>query len=250
MLIGVVYLCILSWKRSPHRGRTVVLESLRFFITLLVVMLLWQPEWRTVINPTSKPKIAILWDDSRSMTTLDAALPVELAEEGKAGAIVSRADWVKTVLDSKLWEPLRVGGANDLSTKPFATPAKEGLSGTDINAPLSELLENENNLRAVVMLSDGDFNMGSPPVAAAQKYRIRSVPIFTIPVGSDKRLPDLDLLTVTAPTYGIVGENVQIPFTIRSSLDRQVRTIVRVRDAAGHERTKNIILAPNVETYD
>jgi hypothetical protein len=60
----------------------------------------------------------------------------------------------------------------------------------------------------------------------------------------------LDLLTVTAPTYGIVGENVQIPFTIRSSLDRQVRTIVRLRDESGRERTKNIILAPNVETYD
>lgn len=250
MLIGVAYLCVLSWKRSPHRGRTAALESLRFIITLLVVMLLWQPEWRTVVNPTSKPKIAILWDDSRSMTTLDAVLPTSLAEEGKSGVIVSRADWVKKVLDSEMWEPLRVGGANELTTQPFASPAKEGLSGTDINTPLTDLLENENNLRAVVMLSDGDFNLGSPPVAAAQKYRIRSVPIFTIPVGSDKRLPDLDLLAVTAPTYGIVGENVQIPFTIRSSLDRQVRTIVRLRDESGRERTKNIVLAPNVETYD
>ena len=250
MLIWVVYLCILSWRRSAHRGRTAVLESLRFIITLLVVMLLWQPEWRTLLNPTSKPKIAILWDDSRSMNTLDAALPAEIAEEGKAGTIVSRADWVKRVLDSALWEPLRMGGANDLSIRSFATPAKEGLSGSDLNAPLSELLENENNLRAVVMLSDGDFNMGPPPVAAAQKYRIRGVPVFTIPVGSGKRLPDLDLLTVTAPTYGIVGENVQIPFTIRSSLDRQVRTIVRLRDESGRERTKNIILAPNVENYD
>lgn len=250
VLIGVAWLCVLSWRRSAHRGRTAVLESLRFIITLLVVMLLWQPEWRTVLNPTSKPKIAILWDDSRSMNTLDAALPVEIAEEGKAGTIVSRADWVKRVLDSALWEPLRMGGANDLSIRSFATPAKEGLSGSDLNAPLSELLENENNLRAVVMLSDGDFNMGPPPVAAAQKYRIRGVPVFTIPVGSGKRLPDLDLLTVTAPTYGIVGENVQIPFTIRSSLDRQVRTIVRLRDESGRERTKNIILAPNVENYD
>jgi hypothetical protein len=146
-----------------------------------VVMLLWQPEWRTVIDPTSKPKIAIIWDDSRSMMTLDAPLPNSIAEEGKAGEIVSRADWVKKVLDSTLWESLRVGGANELSTQPFATPEKEGLSGTDINTPLANLLENENNLRAVVMLSDGDFNLGSPPVSAAQKCRIRSVPIFTIP---------------------------------------------------------------------
>src|SRR5690606_33632367 len=69
-------------------------------------------------------------------------------------------------------------------------------------------------------------------------------------VGSQARLPDLDLLSVSAPSYGIVGENVQIPFTIRSSLDRQVRTIIRLRDESGRERTKDLILPPNAETYE
>ena len=226
------------------------MEILRFFITAIVVILLWQPEWRTIINPTTKPKIAILWDDSGSMKTLDARLPAALAGEGKADEIVARAEWVEKALASDLWTPLRSGGANDLITRPFATPASEGLNGTDLGEPLESLLKEENNLRAVVLLSDGDFNLGQPPVGAAQKYRLRGVPIFTIPVGTETRLPDLDLLTVTAPTYGIVGENVQIPFTIRSSLDRQVRTIVRLRDDSGRERTKNIVLAPNAETYD
>jgi len=248
VLVGVASLCFLSWKRSPHPGRTAALEILRFFIAVLVVVLLWQPEWRTVINPTTKPKIAILWDDSGSMKTLDATLPPELSD--KEDDVVSRAEWVAKALASDLWTPLRDDGANDLITRPFATPPEKGLSGTDLDTPLSDLLEKENNLRAVVLLSDGDFNMGAPPVGAAQKYRLRGVPLFTIPVGSETRLPDLDLLTVTAPTYGIVGENVQIPFTIRSSLDRQVRTIVRLRDESGRERTKNIILPPNAETYD
>lgn len=249
-LLGVAFLCLLSWKRSPHPRRTAMLEILRFFIASIVVMLLWQPEWRTVIHPTTKPKIAILWDDSGSMTTLDARLPAELSEPGKSDEIVSRGDWVEKALASDLWTPLRSDGANDLITRPFASPAESGITGTDLSEPLESLLEEENNLRAVVLLSDGDFNIGQPPVGAAQKYRLRGVPIFTIPVGSETRLPDLDLLTVTAPTYGIVGENVQIPFTIRSSLDRQVRTIVRLRDESGRERTKNIILPPNAETYD
>jgi len=249
-LLRVAFLCLLSWKRSPHPRRTAMLEILRFFIASIVVMLLWQPEWRTVIHPTTKPKIAILWDDSGSMTTLDARLPAELSEPGKSDEIVSRGDWVEKALASDLWTPLRSDGANDLITRPFASPAESGITGTDLSEPLESLLEEENNLRAVVLLSDGDFNIGQPPVGAAQKYRLRGVPIFTIPVGSETRLPDLDLLTVTAPTYGIVGENVQIPFTIRSSLDRQVRTIVRLRDESGRERTKNIILPPNAETYD
>ena len=249
-LLGVAWLCLLSWKRSPHPRRTAGLEILRFFIAALVVVLLWQPEWRTVINPTTKPRIAILWDDSGSMKTLDARLPAVLADEGKADTIVARSEWVEKALASDLWTPLRSDGANELISRPFATPADEGLNGTDLGEPLESLLQEENNLRAVVLLSDGDFNLGQPPVGAAQKYRLRGVPVFTIPVGSETRLPDLDLLSVTAPTYGIVGENVQIPFTIRSSLDRQVRSIVRLRDESGRERTKNIVLPPNAETYD
>ena len=248
-LIVVGVLSFVSWKRSVHRGRTAVLEILRFLAAAVVVVLLWQPEWRTILNPDTKPRIAILWDDSKSMTTVDAELPPALADSAD---IVSRADWVKQALESDLWQPLESDGKNDVEFLSFASPDEENpaLSATDIEAPLSQLLENQTNLRAVVLMSDGDDNIGQPPVVAAQKLRQRGVPIFAIPVGSQTRLPDLDLLTVSAPTYGIIGENMQIPFTIRSSLDRQVRTIVRVRDDAGREQSKDIILPPNEETYD
>ncbi|MEO5917701.1 MAG: hypothetical protein ABIS50_25950 [Luteolibacter sp.] len=247
ILVGV--LSVISWKRSPHRGRTAVLECLRFLAALAVVILLWQPEWLTTLHPNTKPQIAILWDDSKSMTTIDATLPPDLSEKAE---VVSRADWVKKALASDLWKPLEAKGANEVTTTPFATPpAVDGATaGTDLEQPLADLLAKQTNLRAVVMLSDGDYNFGQPPVAAAQKLRLRGVPLFPIPVGNKVRLPDLDLLSVTAPTYGIVGENVQIPFTIRSSLDRQVRTIVRLRDEAGHERTKDIVIPPNSETYE
>lgn len=248
-LILVAVLCVISWKRSPHPGRTAALEGTRFLSALIVVLLLWQPEWRTVLHPDTKPQIAILWDDSKSMTTVDAALPPVLSAKPD---IVSRAEWVKKSLASDLWKPLEANGANEVISAPFATPSAENstTAGTDLDAPLTDLLAKQTNLRAVVMLSDGDYNLGPPPVAAAQKLRLRGVPLFPIPVGSKVRLPDLDLLSVTAPTYGIVGENVQIPFTIRSSLDRQVRTIVRLRDESGKERTKDIVIPPNSETYD
>jgi len=247
--LAVGGLSFLSWKRSVHRGRTAVLEILRMLAAAAVVILLWQPEWRTIINPDTKPKIAVLWDDSKSMTTVDAELPPVLSA---APAVVARSEWVSQALASDLWLPLEADGRNDVEFLSFSSPdpEKSALSGTDIESPLSQLLENQTNLRAVVLMSDGDYNLGQPPVVAAQKMRQRGVPIFAIPVGSETRLPDLDLLTVAAPTYGIVGENVQIPFTIRSSLDRQVRTVVRLRDDAGREQSKDIILPPGEETYD
>ena len=249
-LILIAALSFISWKRSPHPRRSALLEGLRFLAALSVVILLWQPEWITTIHPDTKPKIVILWDDSKSMTTIDAPLPPALSPQAE---IVSRAEWVKKALDSDLWAPLTASGENEVSFIPFATPseaAADTLAGTDLEAPLADLLDRETNLRAVVLLSDGDYNLGQPPVAAAQKMRLRGVPLFAIPVGSNVRLPDLDVLSVSAPTYGIVGENVQIPFTIRSSLDRQVRTIVRLRDESGRERTKDIVIPPNSETYD
>lgn len=247
ILIGI--LSVLTWRRSPHRGRTAVLEVLRLVAAIAVVMLLWQPEWRTIVTPDTQPKIVILWDDSKSMTTIDAPLPPALSDKAD---VVSRAAWVQKALASDLWKPLEADGANDVIAMPFAVPNKDPqvLSGTDLDTPLAEVLAKQTNLRAVILFSDGDYNLGQPPVGTAQKMRLRGVPLFPIPVGSQDRLPDLDLLAVTAPSYGITGENVQIPFTVRSSLDRQIRTIVRLRDENGREHTKGIILQPNTETYD
>ncbi|MDX1680454.1 MAG: hypothetical protein R3242_06975 [Akkermansiaceae bacterium] len=247
-LIAVGVLSWLTWKRSPHPKRTALLEVLRMLAAIAVAILLWEPEWLTVTNPETKPRIVILTDQSKSMTTIDAELPPELT--GRSG-IVSRREWVEQALASDLWKPLEEDGKNEVKVVPFATPDPErpALSGTDLESAISDLLDKEDNLRAVVLFTDADYNQGQPPVAAAQKMSLRGVPLFPIPVGSPVRLPDIDLLQVSAPSYGVVGEKVQIPFTIRSSLDRQVRTVVRLRNEAGKEVTKDIVLPPNTETY-
>lgn len=247
-VIAVVYLSWLSWKRSAHPGRTAVLEVMRVLTAIAVAILLWQPEWLTVINPDTKPRIAILTDRSKSMTTIDAELPRDLT--GRS-AIVAREQWVEQVLASDIWESLEEGGKSEVKVIPFATPDPDNpaLCATNLEGAISSLLEKEDNLRAVVLLTDADYNQGQPPVAAAQKMRLRGVPLFPIPVGSPVRLPDIDIIQVAAPSYGVIGEKVQIPFTIRSSLERQVRTVVRLRDESGKEVTKDLVLAPNSETY-
>ncbi|BCX46347.1 hypothetical protein HAHE_02550 [Haloferula helveola] len=248
-LVAIGALCVLAWGRSPHKGRTGFLEALRFLIALVAVLLLWKPEWRTVLHPESKPSVAILTDASGSMTTLDAEVPADI---DISRPIVTRTDWVEAVVTDELRASLAGDGSNELIERDIALPPEDKgqLAGTDLSEPILKLLEEQDNLRAVVLFSDGDFNLGQPPVVAAQKLLQRGVPLFTIPTGSGTRLPDLDLLSVTAPTYGIVGENVQIPFTIRSSLEREVRTVVRLRDKDGRERTKEVVLPPGESTYE
>ena len=255
MALSVIgFLCVIAIRRSSRRKRTGSLEVLRFLCALTCVFMLWQPEWSVVTKPTAKPEIAILIDDSRSATTADAILPVELSANQE---VVTRSEWMEKVLASDLFEPLRKDKKNRVFEQPFATPPKDAdpatlaLAGTDINNAIEKILEEHDNLRALILLTDGDWNIGQAPVSAAQKLRRRNVPLFAIPTGSDNRLPDLDISNVTAPTYGIVGENVQIPFTILSSLDRDVSTIVRLRDSkSGKERTKRIIIPAGEEYYD
>ncbi|MGE9269339.1 MAG: hypothetical protein ACQKBU_00935, partial [Verrucomicrobiales bacterium] len=247
--LAMVWLCALAWRRSPHPQRTAALEALRLFITTLVVLLLWKPEWRTTQTPETMPRVAILTDASDSMETVDSEPPK--TSDPNAGAI-SRSAWVDTINHEALHQSLEADGTNELIEREINSPPVEKgrLSGTNLTDPLIELLESETNLRAAVLFSDGDFNLGQPPVVAAQKFLQRGVPLFTVPVGSARRLPDLDLLSVNAPTYGIIGENIQIPFTIRSSLEREIRTTIRLRDEHGTERSKEITLPPTSETYE
>jgi len=220
----------------------------------LVVLLLWKPEWRTIIHPEDQPKVAILWDASKSAQTEDARLPQSISLKQE---VVTRAKFIQQILSLPDWETLSNKGKTQVLRESFSsvpsdsTAQETALAGTDINLALNETLQNNDNLRAVILLSDGDWNSGEPPVSAAQKMRIQGIPMFPIAVGSESRLPDLDLLNVTAPTYGIVGENVQIPFSIRSSLDRDVTTTIRLRNKLTNtDKTKEITIPANKEYYD
>ncbi len=253
-LLTIAFLCVVAIRRASRPKRTGALEALRFLCALIAVLMLWQPEWRVVTEPESKPEIAILHDASRSTTTADAILPPALSANQE---VVTRQEWIEKILASHYFESLKKDDQNRIFEQPFSTPPADAdpatlaLAGTDIYTAIDDLLEEHNNLRAIVLLSDGDWNVGQQPVAAAQKMRRRNIPLFAIPTGSDNRLPDLDLSNVTAPTYGIVGENVQIPFTLLSSLDRDVRTLIRLRDTkTGKERTKNITIPAGEDYHD
>ena len=54
-----------------------------------------------------------------------------------------------------------------------------------------------------------------PPVDAASALRLKDIPVFAVPVGSPSRLPDLELLSLDAPTFGLVGKSVRNRDVIR-----------------------------------
>ena len=242
-VLATAVFCFIAWRRSGYRTSMGCLELLRLSLVGLVAILLNQPEWIEEFRPEEKPAIAVLWDASASMDTRDALV-------GGAEAIgqvpVTRAEAISRLAQDSTWQKLRA--RMNVVIQPFSEP-KPG-HGTDLNDPLVRAPQRIQNLRGVVLASDGDWNEGQPPVLAASKLRMKGVPVFAVPVGSPSRLPDVELLSLDAPTFGVAGKAVRIPFTIDSAMPRAYTTTVTLRTSDGDEVTKEVRVEPMGRTTD
>lgn len=253
VLLATAFLCFTAIKRSARPKRTGALEALRFISVTYVCAMLLGPEWRTTQDSDLQPEIAIIWDESLSMTTEDAIRPDNIAGSEK---VLTRKELVSRLLDTEFWKTFESDERNRVSQSSFGAPPPEtdpnarAMSGTDVNSALTKALEVGRNLRAAIFIGDGDWNIGKSPVAAAQQFALKKIPLYALVTGSNQYIEDLDLESVNAPSYGIIGENVQIPFTIKSTLSRDVRTQVRIRSDNGKERTKAVTIRANSTHYD
>jgi hypothetical protein len=248
-------LCFFAWRRSGYRRDYGLIELLRFVIAVLAVVLFNQPEWVEQFKPKEKPSIAVLWDNSRSMETRDvtssgtaskAADPHPNPLPGGEGTVFSRRESIASLIEPEFWKSLNE--RFEVVIQPLA--ADEEQKATNIYEPLVQAPQKFKNLRAVVLASDGDWNDGKAPVDAASALRLKDVPVFTVPVGSPSRLPDLELLSLDAPTFGLVGKSVRIPFTIESTLPRELTLPVTLKTSDGDELTKEVRIAPMGRTND
>jgi len=249
---------MIACRRNGWRRSTVFLESLRMLMVCIAAALLGGPEWVEQFRPDDKPIVAVLWDDSGSMQTRDASMTAE-----------ARSDAIRPLTKMESWKSL--GERANVVIEPFAetriadeeladekTPAVNRTSnsgsstksltssqtgnepGTDLSGPLVDAALKHDNLLGVVLASDGDWNQGAAPVQAAGRLRSLGIPVFVFPVGSNTRLPDVELLSFDVPTFAIAGKRVRIPFSIESSLPRDYVATVNMKTEGGEEFSKEV----------
>ncbi|MFO1500867.1 MAG: hypothetical protein U1G07_21180 [Verrucomicrobiota bacterium] len=234
--LGSAWLCYANWTRGGRRRAALWLESLRFLLITLLALTLLRPEFVQLIERTDRPEIVVLCDASSSMKTRDVVV---------GDQVISRAEWLALARKAEFWKSLEGGGK--IVVQDFAAPgstnsATSALEATDLNRALETTLQREKNLKAVLLLSDGDWNFGQSPVSAAIRFRERNVPVFAVAVGRETPLPDLVLEDLAAPSYGLFGEQIALPFRIRSYLPREVKTAVTLYDGRREESRKEVVI--------
>jgi hypothetical protein len=236
ILIAVGWLCRENWKRSGNRRAALRLEALRFLVATGLVVTLLRPEYVQRQERTSTPEVAVLMDASESMKTRDLAL---------SNNVASRAEWLDAQKQRQFWRPLQ--DKAKVAVEDFAAPSTNAgaINGTDLDGALESALHHYKNLKALLLLSDGDWTLGKSPLGTATRFREQGIPVFTVGVGRETPIPDLILENVSAPAYGLFGEEIAIPFKITSHLPREVKTAVTIVDEYGEVARKDIAIPPN-----
>lgn len=225
--VAVLVLAIYGWYKSGYDRGTGITEVLRVIIGGMAVITLCQPEWKEIFKPEEKPVLAVLMDESESMLTQDV-----LRQDDPTAPPSTRTTFVNDKMSAIDWTPLQE--TVQVVQEKFTTgPDDTQQAGTDINDAVARMLKQHKNLRAIVLGTDGDWNSGESPANAATRCRINGIPIYTVAIGSEVPIPDIQVAALEPPTYSVVGKSLQVPFTLRSTMATDYEASVTLETETG-----------------
>ena len=247
VLIAAAVCCSINWRRSGYSRTMGFLEATRFGLILIAVITLNQPEVTQQYQPEEQPTLVVLYDESESMLTQDVIDPEHpatkpLTRAASIGHLIAdgNAESENPLELPAIWK--QVAEKIDIVFEPFSSDLEDAKLGTDLNSALSATAERHDNLRGIILFSDGDWNIGNSPADAATALRMRDVPVFPVGIGSEERLPDIQLASLDAPTFGVVGKTIRIPYRINNWLPKDRELKVSLTGTRGEliEKTVNV----------
>ena len=223
--VATLWISVTTWRRSRGGWRIAGLELLRMLLIAVGVLTLFRPEFVKQQKPVQPNIVQVFCDESASMTTADVM-------DGEN--LVARGDSISALKDSQTWGD---SGDNEFQVTSFGS---QGERSTNLHQVLTEVIDNPEGVRAVVLASDGDWNSGESPADAARKLRQLDIPVFTVTAGSEKPLPDLAIENFDIPTFAIIGKPLRIPFTVASTLPHPTKVAVTVTLPGQDKRVINV----------
>jgi uncharacterized membrane protein len=234
----------LFWHVRRNHGmlsgaRPIAIWLLESGLIGLILFLLWHPALSIATLRPQQNVVAVLVDDSRSMSIDDASGTREAAAKATldSGVLKGLSDRFQVRLYKFGREPERIQKPDQLTATASASRLGETLER--VLAESSSL-----PLGAIVMLSDGADNAGGIDLATIAAIRRQRIPIHTIGYGKEhpdkdveitdavvpaRALPDSKLTaTVTLQNWGVSGAKSKL--TVRESGKVLVSQDVTFRD--------------------
>lgn len=219
------------------------LIALRTTLIALLAVMLMRP---VVVIPSVIPKstaVAVLTDDSRSMTLQDENNRARL--EAAKELLNPQTQFART-LDEKFKVGLYGFAASATKLKAASDLKGEG-SATDLANAMQEAVKDSTGtpLSALVVISDGGANTARDLGAQLRELKARNLPVFTVGVGSPDRFRDAEMVRVNAPRRVLVGSAVIAEALIRLNGYGNIKVTVTVNEDGKAVKTENFDIKNN-----
>ncbi len=198
-------LAIFTYRSSNlSSSLKIALTALRALSVFLTLSLFIEPAFTRTDTRSERPTLAVIIDNSESMTIQDGAVKRDSAVKIILGQY---ADELRAIGNIKFY---RFGAALKASLPESLTFAEKQ---TNLSQAIEEIsrLKSIEKFSAALIISDGQFNAGETPTYAAERAPL---PIYTALVGDTAIKRDIALRRVIAPEMTIVGAKTPISAVI------------------------------------
>ncbi len=222
LLLLAVFLTWVSYRRTEPKLPGVyrwLLPGLRGVALSILLVLLFEPAIHNIIQDLSTPVQAVLVDESQSMAQHE----------------------LFDILPPTVGETLFFGFGGTARPIESLAAAMDTAPRTDISGALEEIKKSlrDENLRSVLLISDGQYNTGRNPIHVAADY---GIPIHTLMVGDSLKQQDLMIARTVTNELAYVGQEIPVDVTLflRGYQNETVTTRLYAQDSLVSTQTMNI----------
>ncbi len=227
------------FRATRRLGWLALIWLLESATAAVLLVLLWQPALVITELEPRQNIIAILVDDSRSMSQKEnGATRVEQAAQALRSGVLTR---LQQSFQTRFY-------SFDATLRRIPDPEHIGPAdapATHIGVTLKQLLTQMEGLPlgAVVLLSDGGDNAGGVDRDAIEALRSHRIPVHTVGFGAEQVAEDLEMEEVVVPTRALAGSRLSATVKFQQRGYGGRRSTLSVRDGAQVLSSREITLA-------
>jgi uncharacterized membrane protein len=233
LVIGILAAAtVMFWHVRRNHGmltgaRPIAIWLLESGLMALILFLLWHPALSVATLRPQQNVVAVLLDDSRSMSIKDAS-----GTRGAAAQAVLNNGMLKTLTDRFQVRLYKFGKEPDRIQKPEQAAGDEAASriGDTLERVLAE--STALPLGAIVMLSDGADNAGGIDLATIAAIRRQRIPIHTIGFGKEHPDRDIEIADAEIPARALPDSKLTAHVTLQGWGVSGQKTKLTVKDGA------------------